>query len=163
METFPALHALCAGNSSVTDEFPAQRPVTRIFDVFSDLRRLNKRLSKQSWCWWFETSLRSLWRHCNDLVLGDHSGYVLSRWEVSLSEPIPRMISCPPPVSLQFTMFTQSAISQTINQLYMRVKFLVKFPLPKMVCCSWHNDLVILYSELTINETDICKLCRDMS
>ena len=29
----------------VTDEFPTQRPVTRSFDVFFDLR-LNKRLSK---------------------------------------------------------------------------------------------------------------------
>ena len=35
-------------------EFPAQRPVTRSFDVFFDLR-LNKRLSKQSRGWWFET------------------------------------------------------------------------------------------------------------
>ena len=35
-------------------EFPTQRPVTRRFDVFFDLR-LNKRLSKQSWGWWFET------------------------------------------------------------------------------------------------------------
>ena len=32
--------------------------------VFSDLR-LHKRFSKQSWGWWFETPLRSLWRHCN--------------------------------------------------------------------------------------------------
>ena len=44
-------------------------PVTRSFDVFFDLR-LNKRLSKQSWGWWFETPPRQLWRHCNDLVLG---------------------------------------------------------------------------------------------
>ena len=29
----------------------------------------NKRLSKQSWGWWFETSLRSLWRHCNKVEL----------------------------------------------------------------------------------------------
>ena len=43
---------------------PAQRPVTRSFDVFFDLR-LNKRLSKQSWGWWFETLSRPLWRHCN--------------------------------------------------------------------------------------------------
>ena len=35
-------------------EFPAQRPVTRSFDVFFDLRP-NKRLSKQPWDWWFET------------------------------------------------------------------------------------------------------------
>ena len=40
------LLAICAGNSPVTVEFPAQRPVTRSFDIFFDLR-LNKRLSKQ--------------------------------------------------------------------------------------------------------------------
>ena len=43
---------------------PAQRPVTRSFDVFFELR-LNKRLSKQSWGWWFETLPPPLWRHCN--------------------------------------------------------------------------------------------------
>ena len=66
MERFSALLALCVGNSPVTGEFPAQRPVTRSFDVFFDLR-LNKRLSKQSWGWWFETPSRSLWRHRNVL------------------------------------------------------------------------------------------------
>ena len=44
---FSALLALWAGNSAVTGEFPAQRPVTRSFDVFFELR-LNKRLSKHS-------------------------------------------------------------------------------------------------------------------
>ena len=44
METFSALPAICAGNSPVPGESPAQRPVTRSFDVFFDLR-LNKRLS----------------------------------------------------------------------------------------------------------------------
>ena len=58
-----ALLALCAGNWSVPGEFPSQRPVTRSFDVFFDLR-LNKRLSKQSRGWWFETPSRSLWRRC---------------------------------------------------------------------------------------------------
>ena len=53
METITALLAICAGNSPVTGEFPAQRPVTRSFDVFFDLR-LNKLLSKQPWGWWFE-------------------------------------------------------------------------------------------------------------
>ena len=47
-------------------EFPTQRPVTRSFDVFFDLR-LNKRLSKQPWGWWFETQSWSLWRQCNVL------------------------------------------------------------------------------------------------
>ena len=45
METFSASLAICAGNSPVPGEFPAQRPVTRSFDVFFDLC-LNKRLRK---------------------------------------------------------------------------------------------------------------------
>ena len=68
METFSALLALCVGNSPVTGEFPLQRPVTRNFDVFFDLR-LNKRLSKQSWGWWFETASTSLWRHCKGSLI----------------------------------------------------------------------------------------------
>ena len=67
METFSPLLAICAGNSPVSGEFPAQRPVTRSFDVFFDLR-LNKRLSKQWWGWWFETLSGPLWCHCNDLL-----------------------------------------------------------------------------------------------
>ena len=38
METFSVLLAICAGNSPVTDEFPAQGPVTQSFDVFFALR-----------------------------------------------------------------------------------------------------------------------------
>ena len=45
--TFSALLALCPGNSPVIGEFPFQRPVTRSFDVFFELR-LNERLSKHS-------------------------------------------------------------------------------------------------------------------
>ena len=51
----------------VTGEFPAQRPVTRSFGVFFDLR-LNKRLNEKQWGWWFETSSQPLWRHCNDPI-----------------------------------------------------------------------------------------------
>ena len=65
METFSALLTLCAGNSPVPGEFPAQRQVARSVDVFFDLR-LNKRLSKQSWGWWSETPSSSLWRHRNE-------------------------------------------------------------------------------------------------
>ena len=62
-----ALLALCAGNSPVTGEFSTQRPVTRSFDVFFDLR-LSKRLCKQSRRRRFETSSHPLWRHCNELM-----------------------------------------------------------------------------------------------
>ena len=33
--------------------------------MFSLICALNKRFSKQSWGWWFETPSCSLWRHCN--------------------------------------------------------------------------------------------------
>ena len=54
-------------------EFAGHRwiPRTKASDAelwsFFDLR-LNKRLSKQSRFWWFETPWRSLWRHCNVLL-----------------------------------------------------------------------------------------------
>ena len=57
---------LC-GEFTVPGEFPAQKPVTRSFDVFFDLR-MNERLSEQSWGWWFETLSRPLWHHCNALA-----------------------------------------------------------------------------------------------
>ena len=60
---FRVTGSLC-GEFTGPGELPTQRPVTRSFDVFFDLR-LNKPLSKQSWGWWFETLSRSLWRHRN--------------------------------------------------------------------------------------------------
>ena len=65
METFSALLAICAGNSLVPGEFPAQRPVTRSFDGFFDMHP-NKWLSKQWRGWWFETPPCPLWRYRND-------------------------------------------------------------------------------------------------
>ena len=55
---------LC-GEFTGPGEFSAQRPVTRSFDGFFDLR-LNKRLSKWSWGWWYGTPPWSLWRQCNE-------------------------------------------------------------------------------------------------
>ena len=77
-----ALLAICAGNSPASGEFLAQRPVTRSFDVFFDLR-LDKRFSKQSWGWWFETLSRPLWRHCNEIwvVLVAHALNVIWIWQ----------------------------------------------------------------------------------
>ena len=82
METFSALLAICAGNSPVAGEFPAQRPVTRSFDVYFNLP-LNERLSKQSWEWWFETPSRPLWRHRNEVSQNYASLYTC--WDCHLS------------------------------------------------------------------------------
>ena len=83
MEAFPALLAICAGNSPVPGEFPTQRPVTRSFDVFFDLR-LNKRLSKQPWGWWFETLSRPLWRHRNGTYPKRMHLHIIFTYAVSL-------------------------------------------------------------------------------
>ena len=48
METFFALLAICVGNSPVTGEFPAQRPMTRTFDGFFDIR-LNRLVRLVIW------------------------------------------------------------------------------------------------------------------
>ena len=50
--------------SPVTSPHKGQLRGALIF--FFDLR-LNKRLSKQSWGWWFETQSRPLWRHSNGM------------------------------------------------------------------------------------------------
>ena len=96
METFSALLAICAGNSPVTGEVPAQRPATRSFDVFFDLR-LNKHFSKQWKRRWFERPSRPFWRHCNGLrsVLFHQSmqAYYVSMCDIELSaEPNTQMI-----------------------------------------------------------------------
>ena len=68
-------------------EFPTHRSVTRSFDVFIDLR-LNKRLSKQPWGWWFETLALSLWRQCNVsyikiAIIGWISNYIhVKQWYI---------------------------------------------------------------------------------
>ena len=79
MGTFSALLALCAGNSPVNGEFPSQRPVTRNFEVFFDLRR-NKRLG-----WWFETPSRPSWRHFNEYLI---KLYVPNKFAVTFVEAV---------------------------------------------------------------------------
>ena len=72
-----------------------QRPVTHSFDVFFNLH-LNKRLCKRWWGWWFDTPLRSLWRHCKctnghqdgipysfviSIIIGPGNGLSLPRYQ----------------------------------------------------------------------------------
>ena len=85
METFSALLALCARNSPVTGEFPAQRPVTQSSDIFFD-PRLNRWLSKQSWGQWSETPWSSLWRHCNEKGIWLWVATYFNRWQSFATE-----------------------------------------------------------------------------
>ena len=62
--------ALFAGNSPVTGEFSSQRPVTRSFDVFLDLR-VTIQSSKQSKRRIFKAPSHPLFRHHNCLYLSE--------------------------------------------------------------------------------------------
>ena len=91
METFSVLLV----HTPVTGEFPLQEPVTRIFEVFFDLRP-NKRSSKESWGWWFGTPLRSLWCYCNVNRSTDRYGSAFSQNEVHIWYGPPILNRCDP-------------------------------------------------------------------
>ena len=107
METFSTLLAICARNSPVTGEFPAQWPGTWSFDVFFDLY-LNKRLSKQSWVWWFKTPL---WRHCTALADNQIENQVIAN-KLDLTDQYDRRVSNPTPLKL-VNIDTCSSITMT--------------------------------------------------
>ena len=65
MDTFSALLAPCEGNPPVTGGFPSQRPVTRSFDIFFELRWTNGWANNGDAGDLRRHILRSLWRHCN--------------------------------------------------------------------------------------------------
>ena len=111
METFSALLAIYAGNSPVPGEFPTQRPVTRSFDVYFDLRP-NKRLSKQSWGWWFETPSRPLWRHRNVFPGMRIPSIKIRRWWDSLIFIIGN------PIRLRFNLYIETAPKWSIFQIF---------------------------------------------
>ena len=73
MESFSALLALCAGNSPVSGEFTAQRPVARSFDVFFDMP-LIKRLSNTREA----GDLRRHRTHYDVIVM-----HIIQVWEIS--------------------------------------------------------------------------------
>ena len=87
--------------------------MTRNFDVFFDLH-LHKRLSKQSWCWWFETPSRPLWRHCNDIELRFcpiHAKLLMPHFKFELSSTkLPKLLfQWPRPINSSQTSIFQCA------------------------------------------------------
>ena len=67
---------LCVGNSPVNFPHKGQSRGPLMFFFYL---RLNKRLSKHSWGWWFETPSRPLWRHCN-AILGTGSSIIVTQY-----------------------------------------------------------------------------------
>ena len=127
METFSALLALCVGNSPVTGEFPAQRPVTRNFDAFFDLG-LNKLLSKQARRRWFEIPSRSSWRQCNEFTsclrryVTDHYSDVT--WTSCSLESLANSIACSKHVQVTSRKHLNSVL---------------------MALCGWNPSLIYLF------------------
>ena len=130
---FRVTDPLC-GEFTGPGEFPTQRPVTRSFDVFFDLR-LNKRLSKQPWGWWYETASWSLWRHCN--ATANNFGAMYSRempMKVSFKNRWPFYSELNMSQKAQHSL---SAVSLWwINTLYCR-SHVQKILHSSMVICTW--------------------------
>ena len=144
METFSALLAICAGNSPVTGEFPSQRPVTRSFDVFFDLR-LEWTLSKQSWGWWFETPSRPLWRHCNEFITSIVSSFYSEIRAISFVHDI--YFSCP--IVLKFCTEHDIIIVLCAKRLgYWGIR---DFHL------RWHLGAYLIFQQLTGFSSIICE------
>ena len=75
-------------STAVSVGFPSQRPVTRSFDVYFDLR-LNKRVIRQSRRWWFETAWRSLFGTQLGMPSPDkiwrHAALIYRQWPLLLT------------------------------------------------------------------------------
>ena len=146
METFSVLLALCAGNSPVTGEFPAQRPETRSFDVFFDLR-LNKRMNEQSRRQLFETPSRPLWHHCHD-IWGRVCHKQVSRVGTGeyISQYLWDVITCLCPWCLLLAH----------NSSYARIYSMFCFSSHTTVTSHWNHQLYCLFNRLfrcTSNKT----------
>ena len=88
METFSALLAICAGNLAVIGKFPAERPVTRNFDVFFDLRLKND--------WVNNLEGGDLRRHRAHYDVTVMASQTISRWSGLFdTKPLPEpMLAC---------------------------------------------------------------------
>ena len=93
---------------------------------------LNKRFSKQSWGWWFETPSRPLWCHCNNTVVSKTIGEIWIKTQTflfkkmhfkMLSEDCQPWWSDPNEVTLfptEIPNMTQTKQSHIQNQQYNR-------------------------------------------
>ena len=132
-KTFSALLAFWTGNLPVTGEFPAQRPATRGFDVFFDLR-LSQQLSKQWKRWWFETLPRSLWRHCNDLC-GRSRYYRQEGTRYYITQFMWDAITC----SCSWHLFLPHKSSRVNGSLFVMLRGLLQ-PCKKVIRMSFHQE-----------------------
>ena len=91
---------------------------------------LNKRLSKQTWGWWFETPWSSLWYHCNIQCLVALSLELLHNiWEL-----------------MEFTKSTHVQAETWFNHLILAARIKIKMPLQARQIVTWF--LVISFREV---------------
>ena len=89
---------ICRVTGHLCGEFTGPRWISRTnasdagLWCFFDLR-LNKRLRRQSWGWWFETLLRPLWRHCNGSSISRVHISSVIQWGVSPCWPLLALLS----------------------------------------------------------------------
>ena len=123
---------------------PRKRPVKRSFDVYFDLR-LNKRLSKQAWGWWFETPSCPIWRHCNDcrtLVRGRGGKCVRRKFRIF------------------FSLFVHFAHWYSIAWNRYEVRDIIPWEMLTKMVISWLLNVEKIWNSAQINWSSILNLYR---
>ena len=133
MEIFFALLAFCGGNSPVTGEFPAQRPVTRNFDVFFYLG-LYQQFTKQWTAGWFETPWRSLWLHCNDCSISCHFHRGGCNRPANLTNPTLRLSHIDTQFRMEIFTFGSTRVTGVVSWLYSALISSHHFPFSAGYC-----------------------------
>ena len=138
-------------------EFTGHRwiPLTKTSDAelwCFDLR-LNKRLSKQSWGWWFETLWCSLWRHHNEWAVfrvclqwkySDIGRFCPALWGLELGSPIGGSESPTKAYNLPGTVFIICAYSAPHGPI--RIQYYYKrwsFKRSYTLSIPYYNDVIL--------------------
>ena len=105
------------------------------FDVFFDMH-LNKRLSKQSWGWWFETPSCSLIRHRNGFCtnMGLDLGQCCAWWCQDISSQS---------VDYDVTITVSGVVQQTINKYGTVDSGFNSFPPSATYMCQWIRSTLV--------------------
>ena len=145
MEAFSALTAFCAGNTPVTGELPTQRPMTRSFDVFLDLR-LKQQLSKQWRRRLFETPFRSLWLQCHGVDRVSH--YIHLYWNDAtwanqitvalwfIQFLVPRLGPCLDVIAIRFSFCLKCGFCTYAKQIITAPGSVLTFPIVFRPSCT---------------------------
>ena len=132
---------------------------TRSFDVFFDLR-LNKRLGKQSWSWWFGTLSCPLLRQCYDNKANEAACMFYEIHSIRMPSPwwwTYRLLHHTVTLALYYHCDLRQ-VSWTLSSFYEPIYGWIWF----MTHRYKHRDTDLIHSTSVLGQTAICPLIRTL-